>query len=74
MADPDVGVIQLATVNNSRGPLCEEETKVHCYRAGTGSSNAQVCTGRETATRSCEERDKGQEVSADAGRTEESEK
>jgi hypothetical protein len=39
---------------------------LHCCRAGTGSSNAQVWTGQETETRTCQEREKGQEVSADA--------
>jgi hypothetical protein len=29
MADPDVGVIQLATVNNPRGPPCEEEKALY---------------------------------------------
>jgi hypothetical protein len=80
MADPDVGVIQLATVNNSRGLStthadCQQLTRtamrggegaLHCCRAGTGSSNAQACTGQETETRTCQEREKGQEVSADA--------
>ena len=29
MADPDVGMIQLATVNNPRGPPCEEEKALY---------------------------------------------
>jgi hypothetical protein len=49
------------------------EGALHCYRAGTGSSNAQVCTG-ETETRTCHGREKGYEVFADAGQTEEVEK
>eukprot|EP01047_Picozoa_sp_COSAG01_P071746 COSAG01_NODE_11219_length_1979_cov_6.107315_1_plen_196_part_00 len=29
MADPDVGIVQLATINNSRGPPCEEEKALY---------------------------------------------
>jgi hypothetical protein len=49
------------------------EGALHCCRAGTGSSNARVCTGQETETCTCQEREKGQEVSADAGQPEEGE-
>jgi hypothetical protein len=61
MADPDVGNIQLATVNNSRGPPCEEEKAL--YIAVVLEQVLRTLkygwTGQETETRTCQKRERG---------------